>query len=157
MVKQQMYFALVRPILEYASSVWDPHLKSDIQKIEMVQRRAARFVTKNYKHTPGTMTDILHHLKWPSLEQRRLEQRLTVMFKIQNDLIAIPIPDYVQRQKTSHTRQYHPAKFRVMAPKSNTYKFSYFPRTIQDWNSLPTSILNTQQLHKFKTALIDLR
>ena len=32
-------------LVEYACSVWDPHLKSDINKIEMVQRRAARYVT----------------------------------------------------------------------------------------------------------------
>jgi hypothetical protein len=114
-IKQQMYFSLVRPLLEYASSVWDPHITSDIQKIEMVQRRAARFVTRNYSKIPGSMTDILHQLQWPTLEQRRIESRLTVMFKIQHELIAIPIPDYVKKQPLSHTRQYHPSKFSTMA------------------------------------------
>ena len=156
-VKQQMYFALVRPLLEYACSVWDPHTASDTHKIEMVQRRAARFVTRNYKKSPGTMTNILHQLEWPTLEQRRLESRLTVMFKIQQNLIAISIPDYVQKQPASQTRQYHPAKFRVMGPKSNAYKFSFYPHTILDWNSLPTSILNIQNINGFKNALVDLR
>ena len=48
-VKQQMYFALVRPILDYASVVCDQHTTSDIQRLEMIQRRAARFVTKEPK------------------------------------------------------------------------------------------------------------
>ena len=37
---------MVRPILEYASSVWDPHTTANIQKLESVQRRAARFCLK---------------------------------------------------------------------------------------------------------------
>ena len=35
-------------MVEYSSTVWDPHIKEDIHKIEMIQRRAARFVFNNY-------------------------------------------------------------------------------------------------------------
>jgi hypothetical protein len=49
-VKEQAYKALVRPSLEYACSVWDPHLKADINKMEMVQRRAARYVTNKQQY-----------------------------------------------------------------------------------------------------------
>ena len=45
-VKEQAYKSFVRPILEYACSVWDPHTQKQIDKIEAVQRRAARFVCK---------------------------------------------------------------------------------------------------------------
>ena len=89
-VKQKMYFTLVRPLLEYASSVWDPHTTSDIHKIEMVQHRAARFVIGNYSKTSGTVTNILQQLNWPTLEQRRKESRLINLYKIQHENIAIP-------------------------------------------------------------------
>ena len=46
--KAMAYQALVRPITEYASLVWCPHQKEHIQELEMVQRRAARFVTRQY-------------------------------------------------------------------------------------------------------------
>ena len=42
-VKSDAYTTLVRPILEYATQVWDPHQQT-IYKLEMVQRRAARWV-----------------------------------------------------------------------------------------------------------------
>ena len=156
-VKQQMYFALVRPILDYASVVWDPHTTSDIQRLEMIQRRAARFVTNNYKRTEGTVTDILSKLEWPSLQQRRKESRLVVMYKIHHQDIAVPIPEYIQRQTVSRTRQHHPAKFRVMRPSTNVYKFSFFPRTILDWNELPPSLLESSKLSLFKSGLSTVR
>ena len=41
-IKAQACKTLVRPILEYASSVWDPYLQKDINKLEAVHGRAAR-------------------------------------------------------------------------------------------------------------------
>ena len=46
-VKERCYKSLVRPILEYARTVWDPYIQANIYKLEMVQRRAARFVFQN--------------------------------------------------------------------------------------------------------------
>jgi hypothetical protein len=43
-IKEQAYNTLVRPLVEYASPVWDPHHQTDIRKLESVQRRVARFV-----------------------------------------------------------------------------------------------------------------
>ena len=129
---------------------------SDIQQLESIQRRAARFVTNNFKRTEGSVNDILQKLDWPSLQQRRKEQRLITMFKIHHQDIAVQIPDYIQRQPLSHTRQYHPAKFRVMGPTTNVYKYSFFPRTILDWNELPTPLLDSHKLSPFKTSLRNL-
>ena len=151
-VKQQMYFALVRPHLEFACAVWDPFTACDIQRLEAVQRREARFVTNNHKRTEGTVTNIMKDLQWPSLEQRRKTNRLAIMYKIQNDQIAIPIPHYLHRQ-TAQTRQFHPQRFRTVAIHSDTYKHSFFPRTIKDWNSLTPSMYDAKSLVVFKQCI----
>ncbi|VDI60236.1 Hypothetical predicted protein [Mytilus galloprovincialis] len=69
-VKKQAYLALVRPHLEYACSAWDPHLQKHIYQIEMVQRRAARFIKSNYSREPGTVTTLLEELNLTPLEIR---------------------------------------------------------------------------------------
>ena len=80
-IKEKAYISLVRPTVEYASPVWDPYLKKDKYKIEMVQRRAARYVTNRY-HNKSLVNDMLKNLKWQTLEERRTNARLTMLYKI---------------------------------------------------------------------------
>ena len=47
-IKEQAFTTYVRPTLEFASSVWDNHSKDLVNRIDMVQRRAARFVKSDY-------------------------------------------------------------------------------------------------------------
>ena len=70
-MKEAAYKGLVRPVLEYGSSVWDPHTHGLQEELEKVQNRAARFVTGNYVFETGSMTGILGQLKWESLKKRR--------------------------------------------------------------------------------------
>ena len=70
--KSVTYITMVHPTLEYGSAVWDPHQQTDIRLLEKVQRRAARYVTNNYRdRLPGTVTSMLENLKWSSLEHGR--------------------------------------------------------------------------------------
>ena len=80
-MKEAAYKGLKCPILEYGSSVWDPHtgtckLQAELEKL---QNRAARFVTRNYVYETGSMTGILGQLKWESPKKRRKDNRLIVI------------------------------------------------------------------------------
>ncbi|XP_071123809.1 uncharacterized protein [Mytilus edulis] len=102
-IKTQAYLALVRPKLEYSCSVWDPHTVEQTSKIEMVQRRAARYVCNRY-HNISTPTDMINTLNWPTLQERRTRTRLIMFYKIVHQIVAIP--------SDSRTRKNHNYTFR---------------------------------------------
>ena len=58
-MKEAANKGMVRPILKYGSSVWDPHTDKLQEELEKVQNRATRFVTRNYVYETGSMTGIL--------------------------------------------------------------------------------------------------
>ena len=66
-IKEKADKAFVHPLLEYAASVWDPYLQN-IAKIEVVQRRAARFILNRFRNT-SSVNNMLEALGWPTLEQ----------------------------------------------------------------------------------------
>ncbi len=68
--------------------VWDPHYRNDIQKVEMIQRRAARFCMNDYRGQ-SSVPDMLAELKWDALEDRRKYSRLQMMYKILNVMVGI--------------------------------------------------------------------
>ena len=91
-VKEQAYKSLVRPSLEFASSVWEPYTKENIIQLEQVQHRAARYVTNCY-HNISSVSNMIEHLNWRSLADRRSDARLVMLYKISHELVAIPKTD----------------------------------------------------------------
>ena len=85
-IKTMAYNSLVIPQLEYASAVWSPYTKENISKIEKVQRSVTRWVSNDYS-TYSSVTDMLSNLGWRSLENRRIDERLTMFYKIVYGLI----------------------------------------------------------------------
>ena len=87
-IREQCYMSLVRPQLEYASTVWDNSIKRNVTKIESVQRSAARFVCRDYQRT-SSVTAMLQSLVWESLQQRACS-RVLMLYSIPNGLVDIP-------------------------------------------------------------------
>jgi len=81
--KNLAYLSLVPFNLEYAAAAWDT--AKDVQQLERVQRRAACFVKKDYRHTTS-VTGLLDELGWLPLFERRKHSRLTVFYKAFNNL-----------------------------------------------------------------------
>ena len=148
-VKSTCYITYVRPILEYASTVWSPHQDGDINRLEMVQRHAARFVCNNFNRT-ASVTAMLNHLNWPTLECRRNQAKFHMFYKIINNIISISHDHLTQSSTTTHG---YSMRYMQLAARTNTYLYSFFPSTIRFWNSLPEEIVFSRDFDCFKSSL----
>lgn len=151
-VRETTYHSMVRPTLEYASAAWDPYKSEDINRLDKVQRRGARYVHNNYRdRNPGCVTNMIHELGWETLQQCRKHHRLTIMYKTLNGLICIPEADNILKKSDTRTRGSN--RLRQTYTKAEVYNQSFFPRTIRDWNKLPTSVTDSTSLDDLKASL----
>ena len=117
--------------MQYGYVVWDLHTSKEKDKVERVNRCAARMVSNDYgRHS--SVTSMLTRLGWATLERRCENQRLTMMYKVVHGLVAVPTTHLTAAD--SRTRVNHSFKFRTISCNSTTYKSSFFPRTIPSWN-----------------------
>lgn len=151
-IRQQAFFSLVRPRLEYCATVWNPSTKKSISKIEAVQRRAARFVLQQYRHSES-VSAMIQQLQWSTLERRRHISCLSLLYKIQNGMVAITPDQLLTPMAPSITRQYHPNKLKHIHTRTQLYQNSYFPQTVTAWNALPNNILASTSLGAFAGAV----
>ena len=148
-VKEQCYFTLVRPLLEYGCTAWDPYEIGHIEKLEKVNKRAARFVTGNHLREHGNTLKNMETLGWPPLIDRRTRLKMSMLYKTTNNLICVPSKDLVPNPRK-------PGTFRVPSSSVNSHLGSFFPSTIRLWNSVPYELRSKPSLDGFKDSLVHL-
>ena len=152
-LKSAAYTSLVRPTLEHALAAWDPSSVEDITKLEKVQRQAARFAHSNYHdRAPGCVTKMVSDLGWEPLQHRRRVERLSTLYKIQRGLVETDSDD-INRPSDQRTRGQQRLYQPIATVSVSVYKNSFFPRTIQEWNTLPTSVTDAATLEEFCAGL----
>ena len=87
-VKSRVYQALVWPQLEYTAEAWNPYNISTADRLEHIQRAAARFVHHNYRCTTS-LNNLINILGWDRLHTRQLVSQLTMSYKIHYRLVDI--------------------------------------------------------------------
>ena len=117
----------------------------------MVQRRSARFVLRRY-HQTSSVNSMLQQLKWETLMERRAKMRIIILYKAINNIIAVNSSDYLIPNQLT-TRQNHSLTFHQISTTTNYHKYSFYPRTIVQWNALPASVAEQSPLDQFKRAL----
>jgi len=112
----------VRPLLEYASPVWNPHHKYAVAKIESVQRRFT-------KRLPGLFNEDyktrLTKLNLPSLETRRLIYDLVTLYKIQFDVCETSLKSsLVLKNNDNMSTRGNPYRLHCQTFRSDVGKYS---------------------------------
>lgn len=144
----QLYKALVRPILEYGHSVWQPSQKTLQREIEDVQRRATKLIGK-LKNKP--YSERLSTLKLPSLEHRRRRGDMIDLYKYITGIYDTSRPSF-ERHDRCNTRGHSKklVKHRSRLDVRNTF---FSERVVLVWNSLPESVVSAPSINAFKNRL----
>ncbi len=148
-IKTLCYQTFVRPIVEYASTVWDPPTEKNIKSVENVQRQAARFVKSDYRRR-SSVTTTIESLNWVSLVSRRAEAKLVMMYRITNNLVDVTTSalTVAPTRTRGNTHRYLQPSTRIEA-----YKHSFFPSTIMSWNKCTQQLVSKHSLDSFRRHL----
>ena len=144
------FITFVRPLLEYASNVWSPHLLKHINAIEKIQKRFTKRIP-SLSHL--TYPERLAAINLEPLELRRLKMDLVLYFKCLNNLVALPSDVYFCSQH--HATQTRTGGNRLIMPlcSTNGFKNDFFNRCLSCYNKLPLHIVAANSLSNFKNLL----
>lgn len=148
--KERAFTTFVRPTIEYAAAIWDPPTQRNINALEMVQRRGARFVMNDYQQT-SSVTNMISKLGWEELKMRRARIKTILLFKIVNHLVDIPPEPFLI--PTGAITRGHNIRFLLPHTRTITMQYSFFPSAIRTWNTLPQELASMTSLEGFRQAL----
>ena len=101
-------------------------------------------MTRNYSYETGSMTGILEELKLETLQKRRKDNRLILLYKSLKGKARILTDDLIPKNRSC--RNQHSLVFQILNASKDAYKKSFFPQTIRDWNVLPDSLISSAEL-----------
>ena len=141
--------------MEYASVIWDPYTKASLDKLEWIQRQAARWTYSEY--SPKTsVTDLLGKLQWEPLQERRRIQRLVFLYKLLNGKAAVPADtvDLVLNPRPTWGTSPNQQRLAIQCARTVEFKNSFSLWTVPDWNKVSQTIaVSAESVASFRTRL----
>ena len=154
--KRKAFRALVLPVLDYASIVWNPHTQKNISALEKIQNRGACWVCGSryncHSHTwSKSSSECCHELHWPSLSTRRKYFTIVTIYDIYHCHISLPFSSSFSF--TNSCTRSHSLSLQCKQSSINyyrSYRFSFFVNGIFLWNSVPHDILSLSHWSHFR-------
>ena len=150
----RLFCCYVRPIIEYASEVWNPSSTAQVRALEAVQRRFTKRCFDRIGRTDLSYDQRLTTLDAQSLSTRRQVSGLSFMYKLAHTDVSVPFSSLFTISNRSNVSRFH--QFVVIPPRCNTiaFKASFIVRYVEFWNRLPREILMSSSSFSFKRKVI---
>ena len=162
-----LYISLIRSIFEHCCQVWAPYDNKSLSALNLLQKRAVKWILKEQHKS---YSDEIFLLKQKGLDLLPMASKfvysdLVLFYKIVNKLENIDLPDYITRIEPQHvqrvTRSSQAAadgldklKFKCnKVPIVDSFKRSYFYRTVNQWNLLPINLRTRESIDTFQIDL----
>ena len=144
-----LYKTLVLPVLLYCGSVWIPSNVSHINRIEAIQRRATRIIYHRKFQQSISYPDRLKHFNIISVKDNLYLQRLTLGYKVVNNLCPADFSDYL------HHSNLNSGRLLQWKTRSNAFYFSPFVHFTRLWNDLPLDVKDAPSVKIFRQKLFE--
>jgi len=96
---------------------------------------------------------MLQELDWQDLQSRRRDLRLALLYKVVMGHVGIQ-PEHVGLVAAAdRTRAKHRFKFRAVGSSTQAFRHSFAVRTVGDWNSLLSHVVEQSTTASFKAEL----
>ena len=142
-----VYNAIILPYFDYCSTVWGSIGTCLGDKLQKLQNRAARIITRcTYK---DRSVEVLKKLKWNTLKQRREKQLATTMYKVVNNQTPPYLKSCFTETNLIHDHYLRNLGLFIQKPKTEATKKSFCYRGAVLWNSIPGAIRNLKSLATF--------
>ena len=143
---------MVRLQLEYGAEAWNPYTSGAAEGLEQVQKTAARFVNRDYRRSTSASW-LVSQLCWDPLHTRRLLAQTTMLYRIHFQLVNISLPHFITPAPYISRRD-HNLKLSVPEATIDSFKFSFYPRTIRIWNQIPATAVFAPTSAAFQKAAL---
>ena len=150
------YHSYVLPLIDYGSSSWGSTTKLNIERINKLQKRAARIILKVDYITPSV--EMFQRLRWMTVSQRINYNKAVLTYKALNNLTPAYISDLLTPTAIAYNRNLRSSENgSLMVPKTRTsfYTSSFTVSSPKLWNTFLTSVKQATSLNTFKRAMIE--
>ncbi len=143
----------MRPILEYASVVWDGCSEYEKSALEKIQHEAARIVTGLTKSV--SLYNLSKEIGWQSLSVRRSVQKLSIMYKAFNNQTPSYISNLIppEIQNVTHYNLRNRQNINIPLSRLEIHKRSFIPSSVNLWNDISPAIRTAENIRQFKTNI----
>ena len=149
-----IYGTLTQPNFDYCSSVSDGLNITLNDKLQKLQNRAARVITKS--QYDASSSDLFSKLGWDNLLTRRKKHYPILLFKTSNDLTPFYLHGLFESRSTGYKLRNSEHNLFVPTPRTNYGKRSFSYSGAVLWDGLPQNVRTTCSLSQFKRAIDNL-